>query len=357
MSMEVPMKDIFTRSRLNPILRPRGDWWKIYNPAAALDDNGKVHLFPRVMKKEEDWHSRIAHAISDDGEHFTWDSEPVLVREGEDEKRGLEDPRITRIGNIYYMAFAVYDGKNVVLHTATARDLGGPWHRQGPALPDFNFFESGGVNVHWEHGKPVEVRREGDYWSKSGAYFPELLGGRYNILFGDFYIWLATSEDGIVFQADTKPLIGSRKVTSCFDNTFVEMGPPPILTEKGWLVLYHGIDNAFRYQLGFLILDREDPHKIIYRCDEPIFGPKEEYELGDALIDVMPGGVEAMRRLSDSELKDFYKKVREDNIMPQVTFCPGTVLRDGMLWLYYGSGDTSICTAWAPLQEILKLVD
>ncbi len=352
------MADIFTRSSLNPILKPGGAWWKVYNPGAALDDEGTVHLFPRVIKKEEDWHSRIAHAASLDGEHFTWSAVPALTREGASERRGLEDPRITRIDDTYYMAFAAYDGTYVQLHTATTRDLRGLWERHGTALPDFDFFKSGGRMMTWKHGKPVEkhVSKRGPHWSKSGAFFPQKIGGEYNMLFGEYYIWLATSEEGRRFHAHPTPLITPRNGTQYFDNTFVETGPPPILTEKGWLVLYHGIDEAFRYQLGFVILDHEDPSRIVYRCEEPIFGPREEYEIGDALIDVITGGINTMKKMNDDELKMFYTKAREENIMPQVTFCPGAIVRGDMLHLYYGAGDTTVCTAWAPLEDILKLV-
>jgi predicted GH43/DUF377 family glycosyl hydrolase len=358
--------DIFVRSKLNPILRPHvSEWWKIYNPGAALDSRGRVHVFPRVMRQEKDWHSRIAHAVSDDGEHFEWVGEPILVREGKHESRGLEDPRVTLIDGTYFMTFAAYDGKKATLHSATTKDLNGPWHRQGPMVPDFDFFESGGRFVRWERGRPVEMTppkpgffrwKRGSRWSKSGALFSERIDGKYVLLFGEFFAWLATSSDGARYEVEQEPLLGPRKGSAYFDNTFVETGPPPILTRKGWLVLYHGIDEAFRYQLGFVMLDRSDPRKILYRSDEPIFGPREEYEIGDALIDVIDGGVAAMSKLNEEELKTFYRKAREENVMPQVTFCPGTVLRDGNLWLYYGAGDTSICAAWVPLEELLKLV-
>lgn len=353
------MKDIFTRSKINPILRPEeSGWWKVYNPGASIDAQGRVHLFPRVMKQEVDWHSRIAHAVSDDGEHFVWDKEPLLVRTGDVEMRGLEDPRITLIGDTYHMTFAAYDGKTVALQSATARSLDGPWERRGPMISDFDFFKSGGSIVKWENGQPVEktTTKRGSHWSKSGALFPERIDGKYTLLFGEYFVWLATSLDGVQFEVETLPFLEPRKGTSYFDNTFIETGPPPILTEKGWLVLYHGIDEAFRYQLGFVLLDRHNPRKILYRSEEPIFGPKEDYEVGDALIDVISGGVDALSTLNDDELKAFYKKAREENIMPQVTFCPGTVLKDGNLWLYYGAGDTSICTAWAPLEALLESV-
>ncbi len=284
------MKDIFTRSKLNPILRPKkGGWWKVYNPGAAVDEQGNVHLFPRVIKKEKDWHSRIAHAVSKDGEKFIWDKKLALVRKGKSELRGVEDPRVTKIGDTYHMAFAAYDGKNVQLHTAITKNLNGPWKRQGKAVPQFNFFKSGGKMFGWKDGKPFEKTKSkrGKKWSKSGAFFPEKINKKYIIAFGEYDIWLATSKNGKKFKVISKPFLKPRTGTTYFDNTFIEMGPPPILTDKGWLLLYHGIDEAFRYQLGFVMLDKKNPAKILYRSKEPIFGPKEKYEIGDALIDVV----------------------------------------------------------------------
>jgi predicted GH43/DUF377 family glycosyl hydrolase len=351
------MKNIFTRSSHNPILPP-GEWWKVYNPGAIIDEQGTIHLYPRVIKKEEDWYSRIAHATSSNGEQFEWDSKLALDREESFEKRGLEDPRVTKIGDTYYMAYAAYDGAHVQLHTATTKDLNGRWHKHGPALKDFNFFKHGGKIIKWEQGKPVEKinTKRGECWSKSGAFFPEKIQDKYIIVFGEYNMWLATSDDGITFHADNDFFISPRTGTNYFDNTFIEAGPPPVLTEKGWLLLYHGIDEAFRYQIGFLMLDKNNPRKILYRSDEPIFGPQESYEVGDALIDVLQGGVDALSKMNDEELKAHYKEAREKNVIPQVTFCPGMIVKDEKLWIYYGAGDTALCTAWADLKTILELV-
>ncbi|MDE2037932.1 MAG: hypothetical protein KGI69_01755 [Patescibacteria group bacterium] len=353
------MKDLFTRSAANPIITPDSSgWWKIYNPGAALDGQGAVHLFPRAVKKEADWHSRILHAVSRDGVRFELDKEPVFERIGESELRGLEDPRVTFLDGIYHIVFAAYDGARVLLHSATAPALEGPWQRRGAMLPDFDFFKNGGKMVEWKDGKPVAKThtKSGSVWNKSGALFPEKIGGKPTLIFGEYHMWLAGSDDGFRYEADPTPILTPRTGTRYFDNTFIEMGPPPMLTDKGWLVLYHGIDEAFRYQLGFVILDRHDVRKVLYRTDEPIFGPKEPYEMGDALIDVIKGGITAMSAMDDEQLKEFYKTARNENVMPQVTFCPGAVVKDEMLWLYYGAGDTSICMAHAPLQKLLDMV-
>lgn len=353
------MPDLFTRSSLNPVLRPQphSPWWKVYNPGATLDRDGRVHVFPRVMRKERDWHSRIAHAVSSDGERFAWSDEPVLTRRGADELRGLEDPRVTLIDDTYHMTFGAYDGRNVALHGAVSAQPAGPWRRLGAMVPDFDFAASGGRIVHWTRGVPVEATpTPGTRWSKSGALFPERIDGRYVLVFGEYCLWLATSTDGVRFDVETPPLIAARSGTRLFDNAFIEAGPPPLRTEGGWLLLYHGVDRQFRYQLGFVLLDLADPRRILHRSDEPVFGPRESYEVEEALIDVIDGGVNLMRKLSDVQLKQFFRKAREENIMPQVTFCPGAIRRGNDLCLYYGAGDTSVCTARTEMQNLLNLV-
>lgn len=356
------MQDIFTRSKKNPILKPKGtSWWKIYNPGAILDEKGYFHLFPRVMKKQSDWHSQIGHAISKDGESFRWKGIILKRRKGhKDETKGVEDPRVSKVGDTYHIVFAAFNNHDVELHSATTKDLNKAWNRSDKKMvPNFYFHKSGGKKVSFVNGKIVTKKvlkkKDGLHWAKAGGLFPEKIDGKYHLLFGDFNIWHAVSRDGKTFKVDQKPFMKPRNKPNLFDNAFIEMGPAPIKTDKGWLVLYHGIDEAFRYQLGFVLLDLKNPKKILFRSNVPIFGPKENYEIGDALIDVVPGGIDAIKNLSDSELKKFYKKVRAKGGMPQVVFCPAAVLKDKILYLYYGAGDKSICMAHAPLEKILEL--
>ncbi len=329
------MESIFTRVKLNPILQSENSSWaKIYNPGAAVGSD--THLFPRVsISNTRGVGTSIGHAISIDGERFMWKEDVVLTRLPlEDEKIGFEDPRVTRIDDTYHMVFAVYDGMHVALHSATAPSLNGPWTRQGPMVPEFNFFQSGGRIVRFESGKPVEKgeSKRGTHWSKSGALFPEKINGEYVLMFGEFYLWLASSTDGKHFQVKQPGFIGPRKGTNFFDNVFVEMGPPPIRTERGWLVLYHGVNEKFQYQIGFLLLDLKDPSKILYRSNEPIFGPQEDYELVSDKLDIQGGG-----------------------LTPEVTFCCGAIVKDSELWIYYGAGDAVVCAAYAPLKSVLQL--
>lgn len=167
-------------------------------------------------------------------------------------------------------------------------------------------------------------------------------------------MWFATSADGVKWTGDQIPFLGPRD-GDFFDNTFVEMGPSPIKTEKGWLVLYHGIDNKHCYKIGFLLLDLADPRKIIFRSDSPIFEPAKDYEMS-GIVDVLPGGLEAMQKMTEEELKNFLVENNDKGTMPKVTFCCGATVVNEKLRIFYGASDSVICTATADLKDILDLV-
>lgn len=232
---------IFTRSKNNPILKPepKHDWecFKLYNPGAFWD-GARYHIFYRAMSRGNDWRSSIGYAVSFDGENFERYDKPVLSPENELEKRGLEDPRITKFGDTYFMVYAAYDGNDVRLNIATSKNLK-DWEKRGPAFSNFEFLKFGGKEVEFNNGKIIDdnKKRVGKEWSKSGAIFPEKISNRYWMLFGEYNIWLAISDNGLNWDVLPKTLLSSRE-GNFFDNAFVEMGSPPIKTKNGWLVLY-----------------------------------------------------------------------------------------------------------------------
>ena len=101
-------------------------------------------------------------------------------------------------------------------------------------------------------------------------------------------------------------------------------GAPPIKTEKGWLLIYHGVDAQMRYRLGVALLDLKDPGKVIARYNKPFFEPETEYEI--------------------------------NGVVPNVTFTCGAVTIDDTLYLYYGGADTVIGVATAKIKDVLKLL-
>lgn len=342
---------MLTRSQDNPILKPnKNHSWesrKVYN-CGVIYDNNQYHLFYRAVS--DDWISSIGYAVSKNGENFQCNSKPILFPENELEKRGLEDPRVTKVDDIYYLTFTAYDGITARLNLATSKDLK-IWKRHGAVLPSWDLTKAKGFLVDWDEARN-NPKTEKD-WSKAGGIFSEVIKNNYWMLFGDSNIWLANSQDGVNWQPVWEPFIRPRK-NDHFDNVHIEMGAPPIKTDKGWLVLYHGIDDKIVYRLGFLILDLNNPTKILYRSQKPIFEPIEPYELS-GVVDILPGGLKAMEKMDKRELKDFIKKAEEKNRMPKVTFCCGAVVVNDILRIYYGASDSVICTATAKLDNILDI--
>lgn len=349
------MDKLFTRSKLNPILEPNPEnWWedkKLYNPG-AIYHNGKYHLFYRAVGSGENWKSSIGYAVSEDGENFQRFNEPLMTGIDGPERRGLEDPRITKIEDLFYMAYAAYDGITPRLSIATSEDLK-VWRKRNSALSGWSLEKAGGICTKFDNEGNPFTKSEPTEWSKSGGIFPEKIDGKFCMLFGEYRIWFATSDDGINWTGDQAPFLEPRR-GNYFDNTFIEMGPPPIKTEKGWLVLYHGINDSHWYKIGFLLLDLKNPRKIIYRSKEPIFGPEKDYEMS-GIVDVLPGGLAAMQKMSEEELINFLAKNDAKGTMPKVTFCCGAVVIGDVLRIYYGASDSVICTATANINEILNI--
>jgi len=349
------MENLFIRSKHNPILKPdSGNWWeakKLYNPGAIYHNN-QYHLFYRAVGSGEGWKSSIGYAVSNDGENFERFNEPLLTAENEYEKRGLEDPRITKLGDAFHMVYSGYDGITPRLCTATSDDLK-IWDKTGPALSGWELEKSGGVRINFKNGKPVAKPMPHE-WSKSGGIFQEKINNKYLMMFGKYRIWFAESEDGINWTGENTPFLGPRP-GAFFDNTFVEMGPPPIKTDKGWLVLYHGINKKYYYRIGILLLDLGSPKKILYRSEQPIFYPSKPYEIS-GMVDVIEGGLIKLQSLSEQELKKYLKEQKGKGMMPRVTFCCGATLVKDELRIFYGASDSVICTATANINNILNLI-
>lgn len=342
---------MFQRSAKNPILKPdQSHSWeavKVYN-CAALYENKKYYLFYRAVGK--DWISSIGYASSGDGENFIRFKEPLLKSGSDAEKQGVEDSRITKINQTYFLTYTAYDSHTARLNLATSKNLM-KWQKHGQIFPGWDYKKADGFLVDWDEAR-INPESQKD-WSKAGAIFPQIINGKYWLIFGDSNIWLANSQDGLHWQPIWQPFIRPRK-GDYFDSAHIEMGPPPIKTDEGWLVLYHGIDNKIVYRLGFFILDLNDPTKILYRSEKPIFEPKEPYELS-GIVDILPGEYRTMEKMSEEELDLFIKDAKLKKRMPKVIFCCGAVLVGDILRIYYGASDSMICTATTKLDNILNI--
>jgi beta-1,2-mannosidase len=289
----------------NPILRPQGDGWEsasVYNPAALVKD-GKVVLLYRAHA--DDVVSHVGLATSDDGISFERHPEPVLSPTEPYEQFGAEDPRVTEIDGTYYLTYTGWDHKNAQLCLATSTDLFS-WTKHGPMFPEFNTFLPQGNGV------------EGP-WSKAGGILPVPVDGRYLMYFGEGSIYYAWSEDLIHWTPcsnDEPVMLPTPKGT--FGEYLVEVGPPPVVTDNGLILLLHNAavkfdDGSVRYTCGQLLFHPDEPGSILAQMNRPWLEP-QTYEDTHGLVS-------------------------------NVTFVEGLVHFQNTWFAYYGQSDSTLGVA------------
>ncbi|ASJ07914.1 glycosidase [Thermococcus siculi] len=248
----------------NPVLSPSDggfDSKNTYNPAVVMHRGTFVMLY-RAEAKGERTTGRMGLALSTDGVNFIRHPEPVVEPEYSWEKVGVEDPRIVKVGKTYYMTYTGYDGKTARLCMATSKNLLS-WKKYGPVFEEFPFEKNGKLN-----------------WTKSGAILAERMKsgpfkGRYIMYFGDSNIWLAYSKDLLHWEYEAEPVLTPR-------GYLVEPGPPPLMLDDGILLIHNeefwrGKDLVYTVQAT--LFDSNDPRKLLWRTERPLFEPEFEWEL------------------------------------------------------------------------------
>jgi predicted GH43/DUF377 family glycosyl hydrolase len=303
--------ELFCRHPNNPILSVK-DWPygvnSVFN-AAAVEVDGRILLLVRV----EDFRgiSHFTVARSNDGvSNWDIDQEPTMrpdpARRPE-ELWGIEDPRITWLEEL---------GKWAVAYTAYSK--GGPLVSLA-TTENFKIFERLG---------PVMPPED-----KDATLFPKMFNGKWAMLHRPVArspqisanIWLSFSPD-LMHWGNHQEIIYARE-GSWWDANKIGLSAPPLQTERGWLVLYHGVRNTASgsiYRLGLVMLDLEDPSRVLHRSDEWIFGPKAAYE-------------------------------REGDV-DDVVFPCGWTVKDGTVNMYYGAADSCIALATAKLSELVNFI-
>jgi predicted GH43/DUF377 family glycosyl hydrolase len=269
-----------------PAISPRGDEWEsagTFNPAVVVRD-GKVVMLFRAQDKNGT--SRLGYAESADGIHFTRRDEPVLSPAAEYEKDGgVEDPRLARFGDTYYLTYTGYNKTDAQLCLATSKDL-----------------------IHWERKGVIIPANRGNWnvkWTKSGSIVPEKIDGKYWMYFlgtsadDKDQAGLASSPDLIHWREVTeKPVLPVRP--GKFDSRVAEPGPAPIVTDKGIVLIYNGADDKLVYRTGVAVFDRNNPRKLLWRSDAPVFAPEKDWEKAGQVPNVV--FVEGMVRRGDRYL-------------------------------------------------------
>ena len=302
------MKDLFIRHEKNPILTP--DEWPykintVFNPAATTID-GETLLLTRIEDRTGLSHLDVARSkngVSD----WHISEKPSFIADPKnhpEEYWGVEDPRITFIEemNAYLIAYTAYSQNGPLVSLAKTNDFMN-FERLGPILLPEN---------------------------KDAALFPRKFGNRWAILHRPYqgeneaHIWLSFSPD-LKHWGDHQIVIRARQ-GAWWDANKIGIGPQPVETEMGWLIIYHGVQKKVSgsiYRLGLALLDLEDPRKVVCRSNEWIFGPKETYE-------------------RNGDVRD-------------VTFPCGAIYdkKSDQLRIYYGAADTAIALATAKMSDVL----
>ena len=315
---------ILKRHHANPILKPKsGNNWEndaTFNPAAIHLDN-KIHLIYRAIGTNGI--SVFGYASSRDGVNIDQRLDyPIFALENPLEIAkeqasfanpyvsggswaGCEDPRLTQIGDRIYMTYVMFDGCNP------------------PGVGMTSISVSDFLNKIWKWKKPMFISKPGEI-QKNWMVFPEKINGKYAVLHSitpNISIEYVDSleDDNLIIESMKKPGRDEHR----WDNIVRGAGSPPLKTKHGWLVLYHAMDkrDPNKYKVGAMLLDYNDPTKILHRSKYPILEPIAHYE-------------------------NFGAKAG-------VVYVCGAVIKDETLLVYYGGADSVVCVASENLDEFL----
>ena len=313
------------RASHNPIIEPGQYSWEskaTFNPTAFYHD-GKVHIIYRAIGDSDN--SVLGYARSHDGfaisDRFPAPVYFQFMRRNKDSSSplisyssgggwggGCEDPRLTLLGDKVYMLYTAFDGWGSVRMALTSI-----------SLDDF-------ISKYWNWKEPILISPPGQI-NKNWALFPEKIKGKYAILHSispkimiDYFDSLDELDGNNYIYSVHQ---GSR-LWEYRDKLIRGVGPSPLKTKYGWLVLYHKMEkhDSHRYKLWAMITDTIDPTKVLYRSNQPILEPDEWYE------------------------NNGYKE--------GVVYSCGAVIKDEKLFVYYGGADKVSCVATANLDKFLQ---
>jgi predicted GH43/DUF377 family glycosyl hydrolase len=314
----------------------------VLNPA-VINENGVVHLFYRAVSKGN--YSSIGYcklkghlAIEERSDT------PVVFPQFDYESHGVEDPRITKIDDLYYLSYTAYDGVNALGALALSKDLV-HFDKMGLIVPKITYDEfshlagsKGKINGKYlrynEHGGIREIHGKKVFiWDKNVIFFPRRINGQL------YFLHRVKPDIQIVSVNNLQEL-----TTEFWQNYFLHLdekivlspkyghevsyiggGCTPIETEHGWLIIYHGVHDTIKgyvYTACAALLELENPQKEIARLPYALFKPELEWEL----------------------------KGEVNN----VCFPTGASLSDDTLYIYYGAADEQIACASVSLSALLK---
>jgi len=314
----------------------------VLNPA-AIREGDSVHLFYRAVRSGN--HSSIGYCRLDGPLTVAerWEK-PFMVPEYDYESQGVEDARIVKIDDLYYMTYTGYDGTNARGAVAVSKDLK-HFKKQGVIVPPITYAEfvflaesAGKVNKNYYHNhkfyyQGADPEKKIMLWDKNVIFFPRRINGE--------LVFLHRIRPGIQIAS----VNNLKDITKDFwekyfldlqnhialdpvhahESSYIGSGCPPIETERGWLLIYHGVKETRQgrvYSACAALLDLDDPSKELARLPYPLFSPEFEWELHGEVNNVV--------------------------------FPTGTALFGDTLFIYYGAADSSIACASLRLSALIE---
>lgn len=303
------------RQPIHPIIEPRDTnqhWWErngTFNPGVA---EYKDHVMLLYRAYDEFRISRLGLAVSKDGINFQRFDHPAIDTQpaDTDERLGIEDPRVTKIDDTYY-----------IVHTAAA------YHRVGTTS------DISGVMDHipWRVRVAMHSTRDfkryvhhdvilPDVPAKNGCLLPEKLGKDFLLYYRQYQQLKCSRTADFRNWSRAQDIVWPPSLVTRASK--IGIGAPPLRTRDGYLAIYHTVDDAAVYRLGLMLFNAHDPTRIEW-YSAPILEPTMPYERA--------------------------------GYVPNVVYSCGSLIRNEELWIYYGSADRVIGRAVLPLNGTVRL--
>ena len=310
----------------------------VFNPG-VIYDNGEFLMYERAAGSLRPFKTSIGLLKSKDGINFTLAlDKPVFTGDMLGFPDGsVEDARVVKIDNVFYMCYALQPYAFDCWPTGIAVPDYYPEHypqwKENNAEP---MITRSGIAVS-EDGiqyKQLCYTTPPEIDDRDNALFPEKINGKFAIVrrpmqyVGKKYgtdnpgIWISFSED---LQTWSEPELLATAQNPSWEGLKIGAAASPVKTEKGWLLFYHGVDSKSVYRVGAMLLDLNDPRKVIARSKNPIMQPEEYYE-------------------------------RFGLVINNTIFPTANLVHNGELYIYYGCCDTSISLATVPINDILDYI-
>lgn len=312
----------------------------VCNPGCVRVDN-KVKMFYRAVRKGN--YSSIGYCeLEGPLEVSKRSDEPLIYPEFDYEIHGVEDPRIVLFEGTYYLTYTAFDGKNALVAYATSKDLK-KFEKKGVLTPKMPYdkacdlFKNSKLYLKEKYFFFNSFYKDllGDdvlLWEKDACIFPKRINGKMAFMhrvLPDIQVAYVNGLGELTEEYWSEYL---RKLSDhlllkskfWYESRNIGGGPPPIETDKGWLLIYHTVEDTDAgrvYHASAALLDRDNPQKVIGRLKDPLFSPQTDWE-------------------------------REGDVN-NVVFPSGAAEFDGRLYIYYGAADKRIAVASVDLDELI----